>query len=458
MFWDKKKADPPKSADMAKLPLSELAAQAQRVARLSWSPPPEADRMMTMQELPRMLLAHANVTREQLQTAIRIQRQTGDFIGEILVNEGALDENSLVAFLAKYCKIPHLSLLDYLIDAKLFELVSPAFCQQHKLIPIDKMGRNLTVAMVNPLDSRALESLQESCPDLRIKPILCTTKHFDAVTKRLFPRKQVQEDAAMPGPDGVSPREKQPRETEKPPESVPPKGVDLDAVDMSDSGGEQLPLDAPMAEEGELPFAMNYDHPADHCGQPTEVEENRNALLESVFSLTSDGIEGDSGEGEEQDDNVIVGDMTRKMTTAMVKSMRNTYDVLARRVSLFRGIGPEVVAKLFARGKTVEYDAGQTVFQKGESGEYMYVILSGAVDIVDDDRPLAHLERGEIFGEMALMSNAARSATVRTVTATSLLMLSFADITQNLDSTTSVQLLVNITVTLSSRLRAAQSL
>jgi len=142
----------------------------------------------------------------------------------------------------------------------------------------------------------------------------------------------------------------------------------------------------------------------------------------------------------------------------MVRSMRNTYAVLARRVSLFRGLDPESVAKLFARGKTVEFEAGTTIFGKGELGRCMYVILSGEVDIVDDDRILAHLEQGENFGEMALMSNAARSAAARTVTPTSLLMLSFNDITQDLQSTTSVQLLVNITVTLSSRLRKAQSL
>jgi CRP-like cAMP-binding protein len=150
--------------------------------------------------------------------------------------------------------------------------------------------------------------------------------------------------------------------------------------------------------------------------------------------------------------------MTRKMTTVMMQSMRNTYGVLARRVTLFRGLDPEAVAKLFARGKTVEYDAGQVIFNKGELGRCMYVILSGSVDILDDGRLLAQLEQGENFGEMALLSNAARSASAQTATRTSLFVLSFADITHDLDKRTSVQLLVNITVTLSARLRRAQSL
>jgi CRP-like cAMP-binding protein len=138
--------------------------------------------------------------------------------------------------------------------------------------------------------------------------------------------------------------------------------------------------------------------------------------------------------------------------------MRNTYAVLARRISLFRGLDPESVVKLFARGKTVEYGADEIIFKKGEEGRLMYVILSGSVDIIDDGRTLAHLEEGQNFGEMALLANTSRSATAQTVTPTSLLMLSFSDITQDLDSATSLQLLVNITVTLSMRLRKAQSL
>jgi CRP-like cAMP-binding protein len=87
----------------------------------------------------------------------------------------------------------------------------------------------------------------------------------------------------------------------------------------------------------------------------------------------------------------------------------------------------------------------------------MFVILNGAVEIVDEGRHLALLEKGEIFGEMALVTNAMRSATAQTVSETSLLMLSFDDITQGLDNATSVQLLVNIIMTLSSRLIKMQT-
>lgn len=456
VFWGKKQQETPKPAQPVRAPLSRPVTQPASASHAVRPPRQEMNRPVTVQDLPEMLLAHANVTREQLQQALEVQRKSGEFIGEILVNLGALDENSLVAFLAKYCKIPHLSLLDYLIDESLLELVPPEFCLRYRLVPIDKMGRNLTVAMVNPLDSLAMGSLQERCPDLRIKPILCTTKHFDAVTGRLFDRKSVQQN--YPRETEASPEEKKPIAASVPPESLPVTGLDLHAAGMVVSDLNRLPVGtAPFTEE-ELPPAGGFNDLTDVFDPPPVEKDAHEALLDSVFALNSDGMQEESGDGMAPDGSVIVGKMTRKMTSAMVNSMRNTYAVLARRVSLFRGLDPEAVAKLFARGKTVEYEAGLTIFHKGDEGRIMYVILSGAVDIIDEDRILAHLDQGQNFGEMALLANTPRSATAQTVASTSLLMLSFADITQDLDSATSVQLLVNITVTLSSRLRKAQSL
>lgn len=61
--------------------------------------------------------------------------------------------------------------------------------------------------------------------------------------------------------------------------------------------------------------------------------------------------------------------------------------------------------------RTEEFAAGDTIFNKGDSGENMYGIQSGEVDLVYQENVIASLKPGDIFGEMALADSSPRSAT-----------------------------------------------
>lgn len=363
------------------------------------------------ESLPQALIAQGHVSREQMHRAILKQKETGDFIGEILVEEKFLDETSLLNFLAKHCKIPHLSLLDYLIDESLVSLIPKDVCLRHRIIPIDKMGRNLTVAMVNPLDTEALNVVRELCPGLRVKPILCAHRHFDIVSQRLF--------SLTPG---------------RPPRFM----QSLGRAQGTGSGPVETARTAPSAQ--------------------SEAAESGDKLLHRVFEAGAGEDEGmeetapalPAGEDAPEEETVAL-----QMTDAMMRSMRNTYGVLARRMELFRGLSPEDVARLFAKGSIEEHSAASQIFAKGEDGEKMYVILSGSVLILDGGRMLATLKQGDMFGEMALVSRAPRSADARAASDTTVLSLSMDDLCRTLPAEVTSQILINIIITLSARLRRA---
>ena len=58
-----------------------------------------------------------------------------------------------------------------------------------------------------------------------------------------------------------------------------------------------------------------------------------------------------------------------------------------------------------------EVPAGHIIFREGESGECLYVILDGEVDVTVNGHHVWRLQAGEIFGEMALVEARPRSAT-----------------------------------------------
>lgn len=131
------------------------------------------------------------------------------------------------------------------------------------------------------------------------------------------------------------------------------------------------------------------------------------------------------------------------------------FAVLAKRVGLFHGLRPEDVAKIFAKGMTIRVDKGETVFYKGTVGSQMYVILGGNLGVYDGKSLIASLSVGDTFGEMALISEDVRSATVLALENSHLFVLNETTFHKLLTKRVAVQILLNIVRTLCDRLRNA---
>ncbi|MGC8739578.1 MAG: DnaA ATPase domain-containing protein [Candidatus Hydrogenedens sp.] len=141
---------------------------------------------MSHKRLGDLLLEEKLITLEQLAEALKIQSEEGGFLGRILVEKGFIKQDVVSSCLAKQCKIPHINLVEYDISPEVIHLVPEEICRRRYLLPIDKLGRILTVAMVDPLDTDALEEVRNHCPDLRIKPILCSWDDLNRAFDKAF--------------------------------------------------------------------------------------------------------------------------------------------------------------------------------------------------------------------------------------------------------------------------------
>lgn len=98
-------------------------------------------------------------------------------------------------------------------------------------------------------------------------------------------------------------------------------------------------------------------------------------------------------------------------------------------VPFFEHMPAALLAALAERASTVGFLAGDVVIAEGEHGDALYIILRGDVRVSRADGPdIAHLASGDFFGEMALLGEHVRRATVTADTACTLLRLTARDI------------------------------
>ena len=91
-------------------------------------------------------------------------------------------------------------------------------------------------------------------------------------------------------------------------------------------------------------------------------------------------------------------------------------EVLAK-VGFFAGMDRSRLKLLAFTSERLHFDPGQDLFRQGDAGEKAYVIIDGSADIIVDTangpQTIATRRAGELIGELALLCDAPRTATVR---------------------------------------------
>ena len=139
-----------------------------------------------------LLVREGLVTDDQLQKGLAEARSTKTRIGHALVKLGFVEEPDLVRALARHYRIPAVDLSRVTVDTKILRLVPGEVAMKHLALPLRRVGRTLTVAMVNPTDLGAIDDLKFVTRH-EIDPVLAgevslrreLEKYYEAVDDRM---------------------------------------------------------------------------------------------------------------------------------------------------------------------------------------------------------------------------------------------------------------------------------
>mgnify|MGYP001480651102 FL=1 len=139
--------------------------------------------------------------------------------------------------------------------------------------------------------------------------------------------------------------------------------------------------------------------------------------------------------------------------TSMYSTLEKT--IFMKGVDLFRDISGEEVSHVAQIAEEIEYDSEQTIFKEGDVGDSMFIIVDGAVRIHKGDKELAVLSKGKFVGEMALLDQEPRSASVTSTEETTLLEINGEDFYDLMASR--MEIMQGIVKILTQRLREANA-
>ena len=115
---------------------------------------------MAANRLGELLVRNKLIDEQQLVKALEEQKASGGRLGASLVKLGYLKEEDLAAFLSRQYGVPSINLSEFEIDESVIKLIPSEVVQKYQLIPINRAGSTLIVAMADPSNIFAIDDIK----------------------------------------------------------------------------------------------------------------------------------------------------------------------------------------------------------------------------------------------------------------------------------------------------------
>jgi type IV pilus assembly protein PilB len=155
-----------------------------------------------------LLVKENLITPDQLENALKHQRQHGGRLGSILISLGYVDDNDIAMLLSEKYGVPSVNLAFCEIDPSVIKLIPSDVAQKYMVIPLNRAGSILTVASVDPTNVFAIDDIK-FMTGLNVEPVVATEASIYGALEKYYGTphsielKRVYEQIAQADKEGV---------------------------------------------------------------------------------------------------------------------------------------------------------------------------------------------------------------------------------------------------------------
>src|SRR5579864_8676205 len=112
------------------------------------------------QRLGDLLVREKVINNDQLDKALKSQKETGGRLGSVLVKLGFLSDDDVTNFLSRQYGVPAINLQFFEIDPAVVKLIPHETAKRYQILPLSRVGASLTIAMVDPTNVFAMDDIK----------------------------------------------------------------------------------------------------------------------------------------------------------------------------------------------------------------------------------------------------------------------------------------------------------
>ena len=138
-----------------------------------------------MSRIGELLLREKKVSPQQLAQAQEEAKRTGKRLGAALTKLGYVKDQELTQLVAQQYSLPAINLAEIDIDQSILKLIPKEICQKHQVIPVQRKGATLIVAMADPANIYAIDELK-FLTQYNIEPVVASDQQIEDALSRYY--------------------------------------------------------------------------------------------------------------------------------------------------------------------------------------------------------------------------------------------------------------------------------